>query len=196
MKIYLIRHGRTTSNERRSYCGLTDAHLSENGVRLLEEQREKYKDLAEVKLKYFTTELSRTKETLNLLFANPRESLNYEVLPGFNELNFGSFEDRTYEELKDDPDFIEWISGDFGKNVTPGGESGEQMRLRVVKTFEKLVSELDCDAVVVCHGGTIYNIMDHLFPLPSKTLYEWEPENGCGYVIELDNDTWTYKNLP
>ena len=33
--LYLIRHGKTEANEKHLYCGKSDVHLSENGIREL-----------------------------------------------------------------------------------------------------------------------------------------------------------------
>ena len=83
------------------------------------------------------------------------------------------------EELKDLPEYRAWISGDNERNVPPGGESGEQMRKRVLEAF----SEIREDTVLVAHGGVIAAIMEYLFPEEHKSRYEWQPQNGCGYAV-------------
>ena len=35
-------------------------------------------------------------------------------------------------------------------------------------------------------------IMEHLFPGEGKNRYEWQPKNGCGYIIRGN----TYEELP
>jgi hypothetical protein len=95
----------------------------------------------------------------------------------------GDFEMRGYEELKDLSEYQAWISGDNDRNVPPGGESGEQMRKRVLEAF----SEIREDTVLVAHGGVIAVIMEHLFPEEHKSRYEWQPQNGCGYVVKTDS---------
>ena len=66
------------------------------------------------------------------------------------------------------------------KNVPPNGECGLQMKQRVLEAF----SEIKEDTVVICHGGVIAAIMEHLFPEENKTRYDWQPKNGCGYMIK------------
>ena len=141
-----------------------------------------------VNVKYFTSGMRRTNETVEILF-NTR---SYVCLPAFQEINFGIYEMKSYEELKDRPDYKEWISGDFYSNVPEGGESGNQMKERVIAAFGKLFNELaaepeDMTYVLVCHGGVIAAVMEYLFPDYDKNLYEWQPKRGCGYLIDCDS---------
>ena len=109
--------------------------------------------------------MRRCNETLEALFG----TVPYEIEPDFREIDFGDFEMKSYEMLKDDPAYQAWLTGDNEKNVPPNGESGEHMTRR--------------DAVIVTHGGVIAAIMAHLFP-EGKNRYEWQSPNGGGYVIE------------
>ena len=66
--------------------------------------------------------------------------------------DFGDFEMRNYAELKDDPAYIEWISGNNEDNICPNGESGAQVTARALEALKPVISE-GVDAVVVAHGG-------------------------------------------
>lgn len=171
MTVYLIRHGKTEANEKRLYCGSTDLLLSEKGR---EELKNLHYDLPNVH--FLTSGMKRTNETLHILFGN----VPFEEDHRFREVDFGIFELRGYEELKAMPAYQAWISGDNERNVPPGGESGEQMRKRVLEAF----SEIREDTVLVAHGGVIAAIMEYLFPNENKSRYEWQPQNGCGYVVK------------
>lgn len=194
-KIFLIRHGRTDANEARIYCGISDLPLSENGVKDLEKMREYYQNLVSDKAKCFTTGMKRTNQTFEILFEKNGKLPEYNVVAGFKEINFGIFELKSYNDLKDDSQYITWISGNYESNIPPEGESGDQMSERILKTFEDFLRTTDEESVVVCHGGTAYYIMRHLFPEENKTLFEWEPKNGCGYLIELNDGKWSYEPI-
>ena len=170
MTIYLIRHGKTEANERRLYCGSTDLPLSERGR---EELKDLHYDIRDVS--FLTSGMRRANETLELLFG----AVSYDTDPRLREVNFGAFEMRGYEELKDDPSYQNWITGDNERNVPPGGESGAQMTQRVLAAF----SELREDTCIVTHGGVIAAIMAHLFPEAGKHRYQWQPKNGHGYIL-------------
>ena len=44
-------------------------------------------------------------------------------------------------------------------------------------------------AAVVTHGGNIMNIMEE-YAYSRKDYYQWHVENGCGYVIEIEEELW------
>ena len=46
---------------------------------------------------------------------------------------------RGYEELKENPVYQAWITGDNEKNVPPGGESGEAMTKRLLAAWEAVM---------------------------------------------------------
>lgn len=170
MTIYLIRHGKTEANERRLYCGSTDLPLSKAGA---EELCQLHYDIKNVR--FLTSGRSRTNETLKILFGD----VPFEVDPRFREVDFGIFEMHSYEELKDTPAYQAWLAGDNEVNIPPAGESGEQMKRRVLEAF----SEIREDTVLITHGGVIAAIMGYLFPEEGKNRYQWQPKPGHGYEI-------------
>ncbi len=180
MKLVLIRHGRTEANERRLYCGSTDLPLSPAGAEALrtagaEALRRRFGGF-----RFLSSGMRRCDETLRILFGE----VPFEVEPRFAEMDFGGFEMRAFGELKDDPAYLAWISGDNEANVAPGGESGRQMEARVFKALDELLGR-GGDAVLVTHGGPIAAIMARLFPDEGKNRYEWLPKNGGGYIVEI-----------
>ena len=170
MTIYLIRHGKTLANEQHLYCGSSDLSLSELGRKEL--CKLEYSINA---VDFLTSGMRRADETLYSLFGDVpfRQDLR------FREVDFGAFELKSYDQLKDDPAYQTWITGDNEANVPPGGESGVQMRRRVLEAYR----EIRRDTVVITHGGVIAAIMEHLFPQEQKSRYQWQPRNGHGYAI-------------
>lgn len=182
MDVILIRHGRTEANERRLYCGATDLPLSEAGLASLRQQAAEciYPDAAGLRI--YTSGMLRADQTLAEIYGiAPQDTLS-----GMRELDFGRFEMHSYEELKDDPDYIAWISDDSGNTPCPGGESSMEFRRRVFDSFDSLLAQ-GYSALVVCHGGVIAELMARLFPDHGKNFYEWQPSAGCGYAIRFDN---------
>ena len=171
MTIYLIRHGRTEANDKWLYCGSTDLPLSEKG-------REELAGISYAisGVRFLTSGMKRANETLRILFGD----VDYEVDSRFREVNFGIFEMCSYHEIKDTPEFQAWLEGDNEANVPPEGESGLQMKRRVLEAF----SEIREDTVLVTHGGVIAAIMEHLFPEENRSRYDWQPQNGKGYCLK------------
>ena len=179
MTIYLIRHGKTKANEKHLYCGSTDLPLSDAGK---EELRSVYYDIKN--LRFLTSGMKRTNETLRILFGD----VPYEVDPRFREVDFGIFEMQSFEQLKDTPEYQAWLTGDNDVNIPPNGESGVQMKARVMEAF----SEIKEDTCVITHGGVIASIMEHLFPREEKNRYQWQPKPGHGYCILKHSDAVSY----
>lgn len=173
MTIYLIRHGKTMANEAHLYCGSTDLPLSRLGIEEL--KRKQYKVSAE---RYLTSGMARTEQTLELLFGN----VAHEREPRLREVDFGVFEMKSYDQLKEDPAYQAWISGDNEGNIPPQGESGRAMTRRVMEAFRE-IAQGEEDTVVVTHGGVIAAIMGELFPGEGKNRYTWQPKPGEGYAL-------------
>ena len=170
MNIYLIRHGATQANEEHRYCGSTDLPLSEGGRKALRALH------YEICPQYFVTSgRRRADETLQILFGD----VPYCPDSRFREVDFGAFEMKTYEELKGDPAYQAWITGDNEANIPPGGESGTQMTCRGLEGFQ----ELPDGTAVITHGGVIAAIMAHLFPEAGRHRYQRQPSNGRGYAL-------------
>ena len=171
--VYLIRHGATWANENHLYCGSTDLPLSESGAAALEKL-----GYTLTPARYVTSGMKRTNETLRILFGD----VPYREDAAFREICFGAFEMRGYGELKDDPAYQAWLTGDNEENVPPGGESGAAMRARVLPAFAALAA-LPGDTVLVTHGGVIAAIMAACFPGEGKHRYQWQPRPGHGYAV-------------
>ena len=174
MILYLIRHGRTVANEAHLYCGSTDLPLSPAGTEALKHLSYDVGDA-----RFVTSGMRRTNETLGILFG----AVPYTEEPRFREVDFGIFEMKSYDALKDDPAYQTWLSGDNEANIPPLGESGNQMRLRVLEALE----EIREDTVLVTHGGVIAAIMEALFPEEGKNRYQWQSAPGHGYKIRLES---------
>lgn len=179
MSIYLIRHGKTRANEAHLYCGSTDLPLSPVGLAELEVL---HYDIHPAR--FVTSGMRRTDETLKALFGD----VPFSVDARFREVDFGDFEMKSYDMLKEDPAYQAWITGDNEANVPPHGESGVQMTRRVLAAFR----ELPDGTALVSHGGVIAAIMAECFPEEGKHRYQWQPANGHGY--EIDGDT--YREIP
>ena len=179
MSVYLIRHGKTEANEKRLYCGSTDLPLSKAG-------REELLSAAYAITpeRFVTSGMKRTDETLQILFGD----VPYSVDIRFREVDFGDFEMKSYEMLKDDPAYQAWLAGDNEANTPPRGESGVQMTRRVLEAFR----ELPDGTALITHGGVIAAIMASLFPAEAKHRYQWQPPNGRGYAV----DGGSYRPIP
>ena len=188
MKLILMRHGKTEANEKRLYCGKTDISLSDKGKNeLLQKKSEvQFPDISGMSV--ITSGMKRCEETLYVIYGIVPHSVD----ASFCEMDFGKFEMRSYDEMKNDPEYIAWISGDNEANVAPGGESGNMMKKRVLEGLQRILSS-QSDTFLVTHGGVIADIMEYLFSSENKNRYEWQPQAGGGYILDITESGNSYK---
>ena len=194
-RICLIRHGITEGNQRRLYYGHSDIPLSEEGEVELEKLAASglYPDSEQAS--FYTTGLLRTEQTLSIIYGDRP----HEAISDLREINFGRFEMKSYEELKEQADYQTWIGGDMTKVGPPDGESTGEFALRIRGGFEDLMQrhqlkalslrhkEENALSVAVCHGGSTSVIMEILYPGVKDNFYQWIPDPGHGYVLYLEN---------
>lgn len=197
--IHFIRHGEIAETQNGAYIGVTDVSLSEKGRAELVELDKNYRyPYAPV---LFSSPLKRCIETCEIIYPNSTPITVDEL----SEINFGRWEGKTAEELKDDVLFNKWLSGDTSVKP-PQGESSADFTRRVCLMFQKIVDGLvstgHTEAVIVTHGGVIMTLMA-VYGLPQAKPFEWVCESGCGYSIRVTPMLWqkdkvseVYRTLP
>lgn len=178
MRLELIRHGETALQKEHRYQGITDAPLSPQG----REKLHRGDDLPE---RVVVTPLRRTQETAEILFPGVPQL----VIPGLQEMNFGSFEGKNYLEMEHDPAYRAWVDG-MCLGRCPGGESkGEYVR-RVAAAFaalmDRALAEQWEDCVIVAHGGTQMALLEQ-FAAEKKDYYAWQLPCGHGYCLDVSH---------
>ena len=184
--IHLIRHGAIDETLAGKYIGTTDPPLSDKGRAALRR--------LDFEMRYpgaqalFTSPLKRCTETCKILYPN----LKPLVIANLSECNFGEWEGKTADELKDDADFRKWLAGD--NTVKPQrGESNADFVRRICKMFESIVEGLmktgTTESVIVTHGGVIMTLLA-VYGLPQAKPFEWTMDNGFGYSVRITPMLW------
>ena len=211
VKITWIRHGMTRANEEHRYLGKTDEPLSEKGIRFLQEKKKKSFFNAPEFL--YASPMKRCVQTAEILFR--RKPV---LIPEWKEMDFGQFEGKNYEELKDDPCYQKWIDSN-GTLPFPGGEPREQFIRRSMEGFDRMMSDIliksekntriqngtetqdlknNCETeipvVAVVHGGTIMAVLSSL---TGGEYFDFQVKNGEGYetVLEWIQGRWKMTSL-
>lgn len=197
--IHFIRHGDIAETKSGAYIGVTDVSLSEKGreelIKLDENCRYPYAPVL------FSSPLKRCLETCEIIYPDAKPIIVDEL----SEINFGLWEGKTADELKDNEDFNKWLSGDNSVKP-PEGESSADFTRRVCLMFQKIVDGLvstgNTEAVIVTHGGVIMTLMA-VYGLPQAKPFEWACDSGCGYSIRVTPMLWqrdkvseVYRTLP
>lgn len=133
----LIRHGQVQANIEKRYIGSTDMSLTVNGMKSLEKLNKA--QIYKTPDYLFCSPMSRCKMTCDILFPDKI----YTVIDEFHEMNFGSFEMKNYQELKDNAYYQRWIDSN-GTIAFPEGESRQEFVLRCMSGFDKMLSKTCC----------------------------------------------------
>ncbi len=185
MMLALIRHGETRANIQRRYLGKTDESLSERGIERLLSYREKNRYPRVDCL--FSSPMKRCTETAGILYP----MLEPVIIPEWEEMDFGRFEYKNWEELKDDAGYQAWIDGG-GAGAFPGGESREAFIERCMRGFRRMCGILRAmeegearyiRAGLIVHGGTI---MALLSSYGEREYFDCQCANGGGFLCRLE----------
>ena len=195
IELILIRHGATIGNAERRYIGQrSNQPLSERGAKELLER--KTRGLYPSVEALYVSPLARCVETARLIYP----MLVPSFLPSLAEMDFGSFEGKNYEQLKDDPAYRQWIDT-AGETAPPGGESGQEFAQRLLGAVRQIAGDARArafhSAAVVTHGGCIMTMIAKLHPLAESGVdrYDYQAVNGGGYRVSLDTETLRFDKI-
>ena len=178
--LHFIRHGMPEGNENGQYIGRTDLKITTNGIIELENLRDEgiYPKCDLV----FSSPLSRAVDTAKIIYPNKEVQINH----NFKEIDFGEFEGKTPEDLKDRKDYADWLAGKIP--AAPGGESAMEFATRLCTGIGETVRYMmnnDCySAAIVMHGGAIMTLLA-VAALPRMKMAEWACGTGRGYTISI-----------
>ena len=176
MKLTLLRHGDTAGSRDDLYYGAADIPVLPDSLEMLAERAKT--GVYPTAARYYTSGLLRTEQTIRALYGD----VPHTQLPGLREMDFGDFEMRSYEQMKDDPAFQHWMT-DSEHLPCPNGESAPQTTARNLKAIETVLAE-DSDAVCVIHGGVIAGFMMTWF---GGLRVDWYRKAGTGYQVIFEN---------
>ncbi|ALM53072.1 histidine phosphatase family protein [Halomonas huangheensis] len=156
LELVVVRHGLTQWNLDKRYQGQRDIELLLPDAlpdmdRLRDELAGEHFDAV------VSSDLKRCRQTLAHISEGRGwpEARRDERL---RENDFGEFEGRSWEELKEHAIYRDWIDS-AGEMAPPGGESAEQLRQRLHLAlgdiFARAQAEQHRKVLVVTHGGVI-----------------------------------------
>ncbi len=179
MRVILIRHGKTKGNIERRYIGSTNEGLSDEGIYEIQYFKSEYPKSERI----VSSPMRRCVETAKIIYGD-----RFEIYDDLRECDFGDFENKNYEELKNNGEYLKWLESG-GKIGFPGGEGYFEFRIRCVKCFEKIILSNKAESVAfVVHGGTIMAILEKFY-YEKKSFFDWKIENGEYLEFEvLENE--------
>jgi alpha-ribazole phosphatase len=174
----LFRHGVTEENKRKAYLGWNDSPLCPESKTIL---------TSKTYQQYYSSDLQRCVRTAEKLFP----STNFHLIKELREMNFGKWEGKTYEDLKGNNLYREWL-GDPFSHSPPQGESFHEFSTRIDSGWSKITKEVlksnlqSC--AVITHGGVIRYLLSRFAP-DQKEFWAWQATHDQGYELIFDTES-------
>ncbi len=176
--IALFRHGLTEENKRKAYLGWNDSPICPELKALSTTKNYQC---------YFSSDLQRCVRTAEWLFPNTSPHLLKEL----REMNFGKWEGKTYDDLKDNDLYRRWVA-DPVNYCPPDGESFQEFINRVDSGWAVIIEEVLATRVqscaVVTHGGVIRYLLS-MFAPEQREFWMWQANHDQGLELIFDRES-------
>ncbi|RSU16315.1 hypothetical protein CBF28_01955 [Vagococcus carniphilus] len=199
--LYLIRHGQTLWNQEKRMQGLKNSELTEKGITQAKLLGEKLKKQVPIDL-IVTSPSIRAQKTTH--YINQKMNLPIEVNNGFQEINMGNWEGKTYEEIKKEAP-LEWHNFWFNPasfQALNGGETFDTLSNRCGSSLDELIQMNEGKKIaIVSHRITIKSMVSTILNEPLEELEDVLP-NSLTIIkkeknranLELFSDISHYEN--
>ena len=185
MRIYIIRHGETQSNEKGLLQGWSDDPLNQFGIELAELTGQALKgtqfDIA------FSSSLTRAKETANIVLAQSGNNCSVLIDDRVKEINMGDFEGKRFKpgESEVDPALVKaFFEAPIQASAFPNGESVTDVMNRTQDFLKSLASE-DYETVLVStHGCALRCMLNFLYENPADFWHGHVPYNCVVNIVD------------
>ena len=182
MKLYIIRHAETEYNRKGIIQGSeVDSDINDVGESQANSFYEYYKDINFDKI--YVSDLKRTFQTIRRFTEN---GSSYEKLKEFNEISWGVNQGKS-DGLGDYARLIDtWLAGNLD-NKFEEGESPNEMSVRLVKGFNKVLDD-DHDTVLLCiHGRALRILLSKIIDNDLTKMDKYVHSNTGLYILEYKN---------
>ena len=180
-KRIVMRHGETSWNRKKIYCGRNDITLSKTGVKQAKALRNRLKENHIHKV--YSSDMRRAVETARIVF----KERCIKMSPGLREMNFGLFEGLNYKQIIKKYPLIykRWLNDPY-KSYIPKGEDLKTFKNRIQKAFKKIItSGKNKTVAVVSHGGSISIFINTI--LKVSDFWAYIPKTATFSIIEFNN---------
>jgi len=201
-ELILARHGETAWNVEKVFRGRADVDLDRVGLKQAE-LLGKYLSNWELEAIY-SSPLRRALDTANMVAGYQKVAVR--VAEGLTDFDYGEWQSVPEQEVKKlYPALLnEWHSNPH-KVRTPGGESLEDVRRRVVEVLDGILSRDHGTVLLVSHRVVIKVLICYLLGLDNSHFWNIR-QDVCGittfdhvdgrFVLTRHNDTSHLRELP
>lgn len=187
---YYLRHGETDENVRLVLQGHIDTELNDNGRRQAAYAADILKRQPIDRIA--ASSLKRAVDTANIVNQVLQKPISYH--DGLRENNFGFFEGLNAAQIKQwkiDNNHVDGpIEPETGFAAPPGGESFQQMRLRVLTTMADILDQYPDENILFVSHGRVFGML-HLECLG----VDRKSQNAQPCLFGRGSDQWLFTCL-
>lgn len=185
MKIYIVRHGETKSNEEGRLQGWRDDPLNELGVNLAvitgQAMKEIHFDAA------FSSSLQRAKHTAEIILKESGNDIPIQIDDRIKEIHMGDYEGKRFKSSEPEIDparIYKFLSEPDIYEEFPNGESISAVMKRSQNFLFELATKKYESVLVATHGCALRCMLNFLYDNPEVFWHNKVPYNCC--INELD----------
>lgn len=194
IKIMLVRHGVTEWNATQRIQGQSDTHLAPDGIHQAR--------LLSIHFPFdtvdaiYSSDLNRAMTTAKIIASR----FNLEITPvkEFREINFGSWEGRSFEDIaKEEPTEFKKFFLQPDMLIFKGGETFAELQNRAVTMLKKIVHDSDDNKniVIVMHGAIIRTIIAYILEMPLRKIWAIKQQNTAVNILRIDDGAYSIELL-
>lgn len=190
--IYLVRHAEAEGNLYRRIHGWYDALITDNGFAQMKCLEERFRDIPVDTV--WSSDLYRTKTTARAVYVP--KGLTLQTDPQLRELNFGTWEDKTWGEVyqHEEDEIIRFNASDPTWRA-PGGENLAEAGARLQQAITRIARENPDKTVAIFSHGTA--IRQFLANVQGLSPQEWgklsHSENTAVSCLTFDGEHFTVR---
>jgi probable phosphoglycerate mutase len=165
--IIIVRHGEAEHNVSDLTGGWTDSGLTPLGERQAAAVAERLaRELKGTDVRLLSSDLKRARQTAEAI----AEALGVEAAysTDLREFNNGVAANKRREEVQEL--YVEPGDSLLDWQPYPGAETWRRFHLRVASYMDKVMEAQDKPFLIICHGGTVVQIVSWWLRLPIETL--------------------------
>lgn len=180
--LFLVRHSITEWNQQKRYLGHTNQSVVKEELHTLDWLKNV---LQKTRFDHvYTSDLLRCQETFDYLDLPTKMSVDHRL----REMNFGDWEGKTYNELKDVKVYQNWLNNLEGTSV-PNGESFSIFKARIDSFFHDFFHHLNSledtqKFLIITHGGVIRYAVSTF--IASTSFWDISIPHGQGLQLSFD----------
>nr|WP_321250309.1 histidine phosphatase family protein [uncultured Ruegeria sp.] len=186
-RLFLVRHGPTHA---KTMVGWSDLPADLSDQAAIDRLHEHLPSDALI----VSSDLSRAADTATAIQGARRRLPHHRDL---REINFGRWEMRAFAEIEaEDPELAFAYWDNPGDIRPPGGESWNDVRLRVDRAIDRLIAaHTGADLVIVAHFGVILTQVQRALDLDAQQAFSHRIDNLSVTRISLDGSTWSVGSI-